>query len=310
MAKAKTMYELIIIGSGPSGLSASIYASRYKINHIIIGESIGGLAWGAHKIGNWPSEIEISGTDLVNKMKDHVSELKTEIIPDKVVSIKKQDNIFVLETQSGKKYETKTVIIATGTKPRKLNIENEEKFTGKGISYCATCDGPFFKNKTVAVLGGGNSAMTAALYLSELANKVYIIYRGESFKGEMTWIDKIKNNEKITVLYNTKVIDFIGDTKIQKIKIDNTFEGSDEIELDGVFIEIGGEPDLEIAKDLDIEINNSRIKINPDQSTNIAGVWASGDVTDGSNNFRQLITACSEGAIASDSIHKYLSLNK
>lgn len=304
------MYDLIIIGSGPSGLTASIYASRYKINHIVIGEFLGGLASEAHKICNWPGEIEISGSDLMNKIKTSTEKLGAEIQIDKIISITKQENSFLLKTSGSKEYQTKTILIATGTKPRKLDIDSEKQFLGRGVSYCATCDGPFFKEKIVAVLGGGNSAMTAALYLADLAKQVYIVYRGESLKGETVWIDQIKNNNKITTIYNTKVIDFIGNTKLEKVKLNNKFNDSDEIVLDGVFIEIGSEPDLELVHDLNIETENNHIKINPDGSTSLDGIFASGDITNGSNHFRQIITACSEGAIASNAIHKYLSSKK
>ncbi len=304
------MHDLIIIGSGPSGLTASIYASRYKINHIVIGEIPGGLASEAHKICNWPGEIEISGPNLMNKIKTSAEKLGAEIQIDKIINITKQENSFLLKTSESKEYQTKTILIAMGTKPRKLDIDSEKQFLGRGVSYCATCDGPFFKEKIVAVLGGGNSAMTAALYLADLAKQVYIIYRGESLKGETVWIDQIKNNNKITTIYNTKVIDFVGNTKLEKVKLDNKFNDSDEIVLDGVFIEIGSEPDLELVKDLNIETENGHIKIKPDGSTSLDGIFASGDITNGSNHFRQIITAASEGAIASNSIHRYLSLKK
>ncbi len=304
------MYDLIIIGSGPSGLTASIYASRYKINHLIIGEVPGGLASEAHKICNWPGEIEISGIELTNKMKTSAEHFGAKIEMDKVINITKQENGFLIKTQNSKEYTSKTILFAIGTKPRKLNIESEKQFLGRGISYCATCDGPFFKEKTVAVLGGGNSAMTAALYLADLAEKVYIIYRGESLKGEAMWLDQINNNKKITVLYNTKVIDFIGENKLQSVALNNEFNGSKEITLDGVFVEIGSEPDLELVHDLNIDTEDGHIKIKADGSTSLDGIFASGDITNGSNHFRQIITAASEGAIASNSIHKYLSSKK
>lgn len=304
------MYDLIIVGSGPSGLTASIYASRYKINHLVVGEMLGGLISEAHKVCNWPGEIEISGLELTEKIKKSADHLGVKIETDKVINIEKKENFFELKTQNGKILESKTVLLAIGTKPRKLNLESEKQFLGKGIAYCATCDGPFFKEKIVAVLGGGNSAITSAIYLTEMANKVYLIYRGEKLKGEIAWIEQAKSNPKINIIYNTNIIEFIGDKKLKKIKIDNKFENSNEIELDGVFIEIGSEPDLEITKNLNIETENNHIKVNADQSTSVTGIWASGDITNGSNHFRQIITACSEGAIASDSIFHFLQKNK
>lgn len=304
-------YDLIIIGVGPAGYSASIYASRYKINHIIIGETPGGLATTAHKICNFPSEIEISGLDLMEKMKKNVEHYETQIINDKVINIEKVEDFFKIKTQNEKEYEAKIILLAIGTKHRKLGLKNESQFVGKGVSYCATCDAMFFKDKTVVVVGGANSAMTASLYLADVAKKVYQIYRGDKLKGEKMWQDQISKNEKIEVIYNTNIDEIIGEKKVQSIKLDKEYNGSKEINVDGIFIEVGSEPDYGLIEQLNIETNeNGFIKIKSDQSTNIEGIYAAGDITNGSDNFRQIITACSEGSIAANSIYKYLQSKK
>lgn len=304
-------YDLIIIGVGPAGYSASIYASRYKTNHIIIGEIPGGLATIAHKVCNYPSEIEISGVDLMEKMKKNVEHYNTEIINNKVVNIEKKEDLFKIKTQDKKEYEAKTILLAIGTKHRKLGLKNESQFVGRGVSYCATCDAMFYKDKTVVVVGGGNSAMTASLYLADVAKKVYQIYRGEVLKGEKMWQDQILKNEKIEVIYNTNIDEISGEKKVQAIKLDKEYNNSKELDVDGIFIEIGSEPDYGLIEQLNVETDeNGFIKVKPNQSTNIEGVYAAGDITNGSDNFRQIITACSEGSIAANSIYKYLQSKK
>jgi len=192
------IYDLIIIGAGPAGLTASIYASRYKINHAVIGEIPGGLISEAHNVCNFPGEIEINGFDLMTKIKDHAEKLGAEImIMEKIIKIEEKDNIFILTTESRKVLEAKNILLATGTKHRQLNLPEEKKYIGKGLAYCATCDAMFYKNKIVGVIGGGNSALTAALYLAEVAEKVYLIVRDNEFNGEMVWVDHVLNNNKI-----------------------------------------------------------------------------------------------------------------
>ncbi|MCD4705298.1 FAD-dependent oxidoreductase, partial [bacterium] len=280
-----------------------------KIKHLIIGEILGGLATTAHQIENYPSEDGISGIELMMKMQTRVENFGTKIEMDKVLNIEKKDKIFHLKTQNNKEYTTKTVLLATGTKHRKLGLKNEADFVGRGVSYCATCDAMFYKDKIVAVLGGSDSANTASLYLADIAQKVYQIYRKDALRGEVAWIDQIKNNNKIEVIYNTNIIEIKGDEKIKTIKLDTSYQGKDELEIDGLFIEIGSEPDYELLVKLNIKTNDhGYIVIEKDQSTNIDGIYAAGDITTGSNNFRQIITACSEGAIAAESIHKHIKL--
>jgi thioredoxin reductase (NADPH) len=174
-------YELIIIGSGPAGYSASIYASRYKVDHLVLGEMPGGAGSYAHKVFNYPGYIEIPGVELMMKMKDQAASYGVEILMEKVVSVKK-NNDFIVETNSGKSFESKAILIATGTKRITLGVPTENQFKGKGVSYCATCDGMLYKDKVVAVVGGANAANMAAVYLSDIAKKVYVIYRRDKLK--------------------------------------------------------------------------------------------------------------------------------
>ncbi len=297
------IYDLIIIGAGPAGMTASIYASRYNVSHIMIGNLIGGMASEATKIHNWPGIKEISGFDLSQKMAEHTKELGGEIITDKVIDIKKEDNIFSLKTESDKEFQAKTIILATGTTRRKLNVNGEKEFTGKGVCYCATCDGPLYRNKNIAVVGGGNSGVSAAIYLAEMCPKVYLLEREKELVAESIMQEELKKFDNIEVILETDIKELTGDTKLQKAILTN----GTEIDINGIFIEIGGIPTDTLIKKLGVEVNDyGYILTKPDQSTNILGVWAAGDITMNSNSFMQIITACSEGAIAESSVKAYL----
>lgn len=307
------IYDLIIIGAGPAGLTASIYASRYKINHLVIGEIPGGLITEAHNVCNFPGENEISGFELMEKFQKHAKDLGGEILSmEKIIKIEKDNEIFQLMTQSQKTFSAKNILIATGTKHRKLGLEEEIKYLGKGVAYCATCDAMFFKEKIVGVVGGGNSALTAALYLAEVAQKVYLIARGDSFNGEVVWIDQVKNNPKIEIVYNSAVSKLQGEERLESIELKNTKDENkiSNLDLAGLFIEIGTEPDVVLLDQLSLELDRGYVIVDREQKTNIPGVWAAGDITTNSASFRQVITSCSEGAVASYSIFSHLQKNR
>ena len=301
------MYDLIILGAGPTGMAASIYTSRYKINHLVIGNIFGGSLFKAHKIENWPGKKSISGSDLVMEFYEHAKSLGAEIVEEEVVKINKDNGVFTVKTNMNKTYQSKAVLVALGTKHRKLNIPGEEEFLGKGVSYCAVCDGAFFKDKIAAVVGGSNSAAMAAEMLSEYASKVYVIYRKEQMRCEPVILERLEKNSKIEIIYNTNVTKVSGDKKVEFIEIDNKYKSGNKIKLDGLFIEVGSVPFIDLAKKLGIEVDkNGCIVIEASGATNIKGVYAAGDITNGSNGLRQIVTAVSEGAIAATSIYKHL----
>jgi thioredoxin reductase (NADPH) len=302
----ENIWDLIIIGTGPAGLSASIYASRYKVKHLVIGQESGGQINEAHKIENWPGTNSISGTELGQKMMEHAKSLGAEFKFEPVMSLNKKDEAYELETPSSK-YLAKKVILAMGMQYRQLNIPGEKEFKGKGISYCPTCDAPFFQDKTVAVIGGANSAAAAALLLAEYASKIYLIYRGEKLKCDPAYFEKLTASEKITIIYETNLKEIQGEQIVKSVILDKPFESKDNLNVDGVFVEIGSDPGAEMAEHLGVEMDDQRyIKVNPDQSTNIEGIYAAGDITTGSNKMRQVITAAAEGAIAAGSVYKKL----
>lgn len=304
----KAFYDLIIIGAGPAGLNASIYASRYGLKNVVIGGIPGGLTSQTHEIGNWLGSPDISGFDFVKNSTGHVKKFGTEIINSLVDEISKnEDETFNVLLSNGDKFEAKALLVATGSKHRKLGVTGEKEFLGKGVSYCATCDGFFYKNKTVGIVGGNDSAVSAAVFMADIAEKVYLIYRGEKLRAENFWVVAAEKNKKIEIVYNTNIKEIRGEEKITEVSLDNLYAGSDMLKLDGVFIEIGFVPNSELVKELGVELDiDGYIKIEENCKTSVNGIWAAGDITTGSNKFKQIITAASEGAIAANSIQEYL----
>ncbi|MFC1644606.1 NAD(P)/FAD-dependent oxidoreductase [Patescibacteria group bacterium] len=301
------MYDLAIIGSGPAGLCASVYSSRYEVNNIVIGEISGGLTTETHEIGNWLGTEKITGFEFATNAANHVKSLGAEIKNISVDQVSKKGEDFELLLSDGGTVRSKAILLSMGTKHRHLGIPGEKELAGKGVSYCATCDGFFYKDKIVAVVGGSDSAASSAVHLSNVARKVYVIYRGDDLRAESFWKRSIENNSKIEVIYNTNVKEVIGDDKLTEILLDSSYNDSDKLKIDGIFIEIGLVPSTDIIKDMGIDLDEEGyIKVETDGRTNISGVWAAGDITSGSNKFKQIITAASEGAIAASGIQAYL----
>jgi len=298
-------YDVIIIGGGPAGLSAAIYAARYKLKLLVFSKNMGGLAATAHKICNFPSYDEIKGFELMERFTKHAEELGAPVNYDEVTKIEKKDSSFIVHTEK-EKFKCKKIIFAGGTIRTRLNVPGEGKFLGKGVSYCTTCDAAFFKNKTVCVVGGSDAALTSALLLSEYATKIYMIYRGEAFvRGDPTWVDAVNKDKKITKMFKEEIAEIIGDKSVEKIKL----KSGKELKLDGVFIEIGGVPETGLLKELDIETDNKGyIIVDKEQKTNIAGLFAAGDITN--NKLKQIVTAAAEGAVAAYGAYKEIKEGK
>lgn len=285
-------HDLVIIGAGPGGYSAAIYAARYKMDVLMIGQMPGGIAATAHDIRNYPGFPKISGMELMMKMIEQAKLLGVPVKQDVVLGVKQYQEGILVKTNK-EEILAKKIIIATGTARRELGIPKEKELTGKGVSYCATCDAGFYQDKVAAVIGGGDAALTAALLLAKFAKKVYLIYRQKEFtKAEVSWIDDVKNNEKIEVMFEEEVLELIGEEKLEKVKL----KSGAELELDGLFIEIGGTPNTKLAEELGLELNNGSIIVDKDQRTNVASVFAAGDVTD--RPFKQIATASGDGATA------------
>jgi thioredoxin reductase (NADPH) len=302
-----TLYDLIIIGLGPASLTAQVYALRYNMKVLAIGGVPGGLMMESHKICNWPGEPGISGADLTKKMTDQLAGMNAETVIEEVKSITGQKGAFTVTTRSDKSFEAKLVLIATGTKHSHLGLAREDFFYGRGVTYCATCDAMFYKGKTTAVAGGGNSAVTAALYLSDICPRVYLIYRGSELKGETAWINELKAKDNVTLISETNIIDLKGENKLESVVLDKAFEGSAELAVSGLFVEIGAKPRNELFVAMGGVVDDfGFVKVASDMTTNLPGVFAAGDLTNQSNYFRQIATAVGEGSIAADSAFKAL----
>ena len=299
------MYDLIIIGAGCAGLTSAIYSGRYNLKTLVIGQDMG-LLTKAHKVENWPGFRSISGAELMEKVKNHAEDLGAEIIFDNVVSLEKTKKEFIVKTER-EKFLGKSIVLALGTEKRKLNISGEEKFLGGGVSYCATCDSAFFKGVDVGVVGGGNSAGRAAQLLAQHSSLVYLIYRGEKLNADPALIGELKKNKKIKILYNKNVVGFIGDGNLKGVKLNS----GEKLDVKGLFIEIGSIPSSVLTKPIGLKLDKyGYIKTGEDQSTNIVGLFAAGDITTNSNMFKQMVTAASEGAIAATSAFNYINKNK
>jgi len=301
------IFDIAIVGSGPAGYSASIYASRYKLTNIVFGKLIGGTITEAHKVCNYPGLPDISGIDLGYKFHEQAKEQGAQHSTESIVDIKKEGNIFKLFTDLNKEYLAKTVLLATGTERNKLVIPKEEQYVGKGLSYCATCDAMFYKDKVVAVVGGSNAATMAATMLSDIAKQVYIIYRGTELRGEPAWVEQVSQKKNIQTIFQTLVVGLEGEPRLQRVKLSKPFNDSEYLDVDGVFVEIGAEPNITLPVKLGLELDiQNYIKVDQGQATSIDGIWAAGDCTTNSNKFKQLVTAVSEGGIAANSIYCYL----
>ena len=287
------MYDIIIIGAGPAGLTAALYALRANKKVLLLeSKTYGGQIINTSKIENYPGIKTISGYEYAQQLFDQVEKLGVEYKQEKVIKIKNDKKI---ETDKGE-YQSKAIIIATGVEHKKLNLENEEKYIGKGISYCATCDGNFYKQKNVAVVGGGNTALEDTLYLSNIANKVYLIHRRDSFRGDNIFVEELKNKENVEFILNSNIIEINGKECIESINVKNTNEEIRKIEVRGLFVAIGQVPNNKIFADL-LELDEEGyIKSLDGVHTNISGIYVAGDVR--RKEVRQLTTAVSDGSIA------------
>ncbi len=299
------MYDLAIIGGGPAGLSAAMYAGRLKLKTLVLTKERGGTITTASEVMNWPGIKKIQGMELGKQLEEHALDYPDVEIKDAMVAgIKNKNGGFTITTQGGE-YEAKAVILAAGTEVRKLGIPGEEKFAGKGVHYCALCDGFFYKDKTLAVIGGSDSAAKEALVLTQWAKKVYIIYRKEKIRAEPVILDRVEKSEEIEIINNTNVTEIKGKEMVEYLVLDKPHKGKNELKLDGVFVEIGRVPGTVLVKAVGVKLNEQgEVITNKKAETNVPGFFAAGDITDSS--FKQAITASAEGVAAAFSAYAYL----
>jgi thioredoxin reductase (NADPH) len=302
------MFDVAIVGLGAAGYTAAIYAARYKLSTLLVGEEEGGLGITAAEVGNWPGDIEVKGPELMERMKKHAVSYKEVTHKNgKIDRIEKTKTGFKLTYQGGGADEARAVIFATGSKKRHLGVPGEEKFAGRGVSYCATCDAFFFKGKTVAVVGGGDAAIEGAAIVAQVVRQVYLIHRRKEYRAEPYWVQKLKERRNVTFVLERKVKEIVGDAKVTGLVLDTPFEGSDRLAVDGVFVEIGADPAVDLPLQLPCALDERGfVKVGADQQTSVPGAFAAGDVSSGSNHFAQFVTAAGEGAVAVSGVFAFL----
>lgn len=304
------IYDVIIIGSGPAGLAAAIYAQRAELTNIVIEKTgiSGGQIINTYEVDNYPGTPGISGFDLSTKFREHCDRLNTTFITGEVVDFKLENSIKVVTLDDGTKYQSKTVIIASGGLPRHLNVPGEDKFAGLGLSYCATCDGAFFKKRSVAVVGGGDVAVEDAIFLSRICDKVYVIHRRDEFRAIKSSVNKLLANSNVEVLWDSVVESINGTETVESLDIKNVKTGEvSNIDLSGVFIAVGYIPNSQIYKNVVATDDKGYIIAGENTETNVPGIFAAGDIR--TKDLRQIITAAADGANAITAVEKYLNNN-
>jgi thioredoxin-disulfide reductase len=304
-------YDVIVIGSGPAGLSAAIYAGRRKMKTLVIAMEIGGQPNETPKVENYPGYLSIAGEKLMQKFYKQAVKAGAEFATEEVKAVEEAEGKFLVKTVD-KQFSCKALILAFGRTPRKLNVPGEEKFTGRGVSYCATCDMMFFKSKTIAVVGGGNSALDAAIYGSKVASQVYLIHRRGEFRAFESLVETAKKKSNIKFVLNSVVKEIRGNERVNSILVEdvNTHEVK-ELAVDGVFVEIGSEVDTSFVKHLVKVDENNQIVVNrntetfyPDKDVVRPGIFAAGDVTN--VPFKQIVVAAGDGCKAALQAYNYL----
>jgi len=304
------MRDVIIIGSGPAGYTAAIYTARAGLKPLMIASSVepGGELMKTTEVENFPGFPNgLMGPDLMSAMQEQAERFGTEVLLDDVVDVELTGDVKIVKTGSGETYEARSVILATGAAYRELGLPREKELSGHGVSWCATCDGFFFREKTIAVVGGGDSAMEEATFLTRFASKVYLIHRRDSFKASKTMADRVLENPKIEVIYNSAVAEIKGEAKVEGVVLESTVDGSKtDLEITGLFIAIGSDPRVGLVQGkLDLSEDHF-IKVDGRSSrTSIPGVFACGDVID--PTYRQAITAAGSGCVAALDAEHFLT---
>lgn len=306
--ESNTLYDLLIIGGGAAGLNAAIYAKRKGLNVGLVALSLGGQLLDTSLIENYLGYTSISGYELANKFEEHTRSLDVVIHYASVKAVSVDENeIKTITLEDNSEYKTKSIIIATGSIPKKLNVKNEEKYAGKGVAYCAICDGPFYRNLDVGIVGGGNTAVESAIDLAKIANKVVLLVRSK-LSSDQILIDQLQNYPNIEIKYQSEVVEVLGETKLEKVLIkDREKDSTYELALNGLFVEIGANPNSYLFKDL-VKLNErNEIVVNKYGESSVKGIFAAGDVSD--TPYKQVIMAAADGAkcalAASEYVNKF-----
>lgn len=307
------LWDAIIIGAGSAGMAAAIYAQRFGLKTLVIGQVVGGLLNDSHNVENYPGYKSIPGTDLMLKFKEHCDNLSIPFEETWVTKAERHGDgaatRFTLHTKDAleneKEFSARTVIITTGTKHKTLGAKNEDRLSGKGVSYCATCDAAFYRDIPVAIVGGGDSAAQAGALVSQFASHVYVIVRKDKMRAEPINLKRLEQNPKTTIIYETQVEEVLGENAVTGLRLSKPFNGADILPVEGMFVEIGHDIQNELAKQLGVALNEKgEIVIDGESKTNVAGVYAAGDV--GNRKYKQALTGAAEGAIAAFSAYERL----
>lgn len=302
--------DTAIIGGGPAGLGAAIYTARGNLKTLVFEKAlVGGQIVLTSEVENYPGfEESVSGFEIVDKMKKQAERFGTEFVEEQVKDIKTDGKRKIIKTEENE-FDAKTVILATGAKPRKLNVKGEKKLTGRGVSYCATCDGALYRDKIVAVVGGGDAAVEEALFLTKFAKKVYIIHRRDKLRAVKIAQERAFANDKIEVIWDSVIKEIKGDNAVKSVQLYNKKKQEDfELEIDGIFIYIGIIPNNKLAKQLGIKLSPSGfIEVDGNMQTNKPGIYAAGDILE--KGLKQVVTAASDGATAAVAADKWIEEN-
>lgn len=306
------IYDIIIIGSGPAGLSSVIYAQRAELNALVIEKMpmSGGQVLSTEEVDNYAGLPGVGGFELGMKFREHADKLGAKFEEGTVIKVDVSEKIKKVYTQEGKEYQAKTIVIANGAEHKKLGAKGEEEFTSKGVAYCATCDGAFYRNKVTAVFGGGDVAVEDAIFLSRICEKVYIIHRRDEFRAAKVLQTELLSKENVEVIWDSQLEEIIGDSKVNKVILKNKkTQEIREVDVDGIFIAVGMDPQTSIYRESGIDLDErGYVKAGENCKTNIPGVYVAGDVR--TKELRQIITACADGAVAVSNIEKYLIESK
>ena len=303
------VYDVAIAGQGAAGYAAALYAARYQIHPVVIGGTFGGETATGGLIENYPGFPEIDGFELMVKFREQAEKYEVPIVNEDVASISKEADCFVLTTSEGNTYRAASVILAVGRERRKLGLEHEDEWTGKGVSFCSTCDAPLHRDNVVGVVGGGDAAVKGAVLLGKYASQVYVIYRGGSFtRPEAVNLRQMEESTNVQPIFNTNVVELTGEDGLSGVVLDNQLDGSNDLAVDGLFIEIGADPRADLARQLGVDLNElDEVMVDGRGKTNVEGVFAAGDLTNASGDLKQTITAAAQGAMAATAAYEYIS---
>jgi len=299
------MYDLIIVGSGAAGLAAGLYAGRYKLKTLVVEGEFGGETSKAGLVANYPGVKSLDGYELMKTMKEQAQDVDTEFSEGMVTALQKEGHCFTVSVGE-KKFQAKTVIFAGGAEHRRLGLPNEEELAGKGVHYCMTCDGPLYTGKTVAIVGGGDSSVKDTNLASQYVRKIFLITIEKELHAEPVNFAQMKKlGDKVEVLTETQIAEIVGENKLEKLKLDKPYKNSNELVVDGLFVEIGFAPKVELAQSIGVELDqHGYIKVDAMMKTNVDGFFAAGDTTNHFGRFKQDVTAAAMGTVAATSAYE------